>query len=467
MGNDRAKYQEITSRNAGKRLDELIDRVNREDTPVLIRSRKGNQAALISLDEFQFLEDLLDEIPGPEAEEFGDDLNLNGARQRLSAIPAALSENYTTVYQFKIVIEGIRPPIWRRIQVPATYTFWDLHVAIQDAMGWLDYHLHDFSVRDAKSGKMRVIGTPREEGFLDDDPILIGWVEPIRKFFPKAEIDAHYRYDFGDNWQHTVRLEKILPRDRKVAYPACLAGKRACPPEDCGGVWGYQEILEILADPDAGVHLEQRDWIREDFDPEHFDAAAVYFHDPRKRWAEAFGHSDQLNEGEEEEATTDLLMVLRRKHLHVIWEKAKTGDIEDLPFDDQRIALIMQEHRDEFFNQFEFADLTYDHEYNPDSEVNPFLHIAIHTIVETQLENRDPPEVVQFYNAMRKKKYSHHDAIHLVGSILAPMIFGVLQKGSNFNGELYAALLKKYKNRRPEKIMNLLEDEPLLKDVFP
>ena len=159
--------------------------------------------------------------------------------------------------------------------------------------------------------------------------------------------------------------------------------------------------------------------------------------------------------------------MLSRKHLHAIWEKTKSDDIEDMPPEDQRISGIMREHQSEFFNQFEFADLTYDHEYDPDTEVNPFLHIAIHTIIESQLENRDPPAAVQFYNAMRKRKYSHHDAIHILGAVLAPLLSGTLQKKGAFDTERYTALLKKYKNHHPEKILDLLEDEPLLKGIFP
>jgi hypothetical protein len=108
------------------------------------------------------------------------------------------------------------------------------------------------------------------------------------------------------------------------------------------------------------------------------------------------------------------------------------------------------------------ADLTYDHEYDPDTEFDPFLHVTIHSTVQAQLEQKDPIEAVQFYNAMRKKKYSHHDAIHLVGQILICLIFDVMKYKRPFDLEAYRKLLKKYKTRDPEKLMNSLENDPLL-----
>ncbi len=100
---------------------------------------------------------------------------------------------------------------------------------------------------------------------------------------------AEYVYDFGDNWEHKIRLEKILPGEKCAVYPVCIKGKRACPPEDCGGLWGYSDILEALEDPDNEEDEELLDWVGEDFDPEHFDRAEVSFSDPDKRFKFAFG----------------------------------------------------------------------------------------------------------------------------------------------------------------------------------
>ena len=99
---------------------------------------------------------------------------------------------------------------------------------------------------------------------------------------------AIYVYDFGDDWEHTITLEKIQPREKGVHYPLCLKGKRACPPEDCGGVWGYKDMLKIIADPNHEKYDEWIEWVGEDFDPEIFDASSIVFDDPRERWDYSF-----------------------------------------------------------------------------------------------------------------------------------------------------------------------------------
>ena len=164
-----------------------------------------------------------------------------------------------------------------------------------------------------------------------------------------------------------------------------------------------------------------------------------------------------------EEIRNHLRQVSREK-MYELWGRAKERNYEGLNDEEKRIAKIMVEHEDEFHNQFEFADLTYDHDYDPDTEYNPFLHITIHSIVEAQLEQKEPIETLQFYNAIRKKKCSHHDTIHFVGQILSCLIFDVMKHKQPFNLELYRKLLKKYKSRNPEKFMELLENDPLLPD---
>ena len=153
---------------------------------------------------------------------------------------------------------------------------------------------------------------------------------------------------------------------------------------------------------------------------------------------------------------------LSRQKMHDLWQRAKEKNFEDLDDEEQRIARIMVEHANEFHNQLEFADLTYDHEYDPDTESNPFMHITIHSVIEAQLDQKNPIETVQFYNAMRKKKYSRHDAIHMVGLILSCLIFDMMKYKKPFDLEIYRKLLKKYKTRNPDKFMDLLENDPLL-----
>ncbi|TMV50310.1 plasmid pRiA4b ORF-3 family protein [Paenibacillus mesophilus] len=183
-----------------------------------------------------------------------------------------------SVYQFKITLKGTKPPVWRRIQVPETYTFYDLHVAIQDSMGWMDSHLHEFNVVNPKTGKLVNIGIPSEE---DDygSRVLQGWSHKIAKYFNMENTKATYVYDFGDGWEHTVVLEAISPREADRSYPVCMKGKRACPPEDCGGVWGYQDICE-------GKHDFQEEYA--DYDPDYFEPDEVVFEDPKARFDQNF-----------------------------------------------------------------------------------------------------------------------------------------------------------------------------------
>jgi len=151
---------------------------------------------------------------------------------------------------------------------------------------------------------------------------------------------------------------------------------------------------------------------------------------------------------------------LSREQFHSIWEIAKTGELDVLPKADRRVAKIMLEHQDEYFTQFEMADLTHEHDFDPDSEENPFLHIALHQVVENQMEDRDPIEVFQFYNSLRKKKVSRHEIIHLIAMMLAPLVFSVIQQKREFDLETYVSLLRKYKGRKPEKIWARLDKEP-------
>jgi hypothetical protein len=156
---------------------------------------------------------------------------------------------------------------------------------------------------------------------------------------------------------------------------------------------------------------------------------------------------------------TKELRKLTREHLHAIWEIAKGGDLDCLSGEEKWLAKVMLEHADEYFNQFEMADLTYDYEYDVDSDVNPFLHIVLHSAVERQLEAKDPIEAYQFYNSMRKKKLSHHDTIHLIAAFLAPLMVKVMQEGKAFDLDNYKLLLKKYKTKRPDKIYEAMEKD--------
>jgi hypothetical protein len=195
------------------------------------------------------------------------------------------NRDFQNVYQFKISLDDIKPLIWRRILVPENFSFWDLHVAIQDAMGWFDCHLHQFSTIERRFVDARHIGIPDDENPVE---ILPGWKEKIADWFHlEKRTRMNYEYDFGDGWRHKVELEKIMPAENSKRYPICLAGKRACPPEDCGSIPGYYHILKVLKDgPKDEDDKELMDWLGGDFDSEYFDCAEVYFENPAKRLEE-------------------------------------------------------------------------------------------------------------------------------------------------------------------------------------
>jgi len=171
------------------------------------------------------------------------------------------------IFRFKIVLDDIEPAVWRRIEVGNHITFYQFHMMIQEAMGWGSCHLHEF--RDGEF----TIGDTRDEVCEFGDPPQ--WEErdkTIDAYFSPGRRRIGYIYDFGDDWTHTIFLEDIVPVQEDVSYPRCVDGARACPPEDCGGVPGYEHLLEILSNPAHKEYTEMRDWAG-DFDPEHFDPA--------------------------------------------------------------------------------------------------------------------------------------------------------------------------------------------------
>jgi len=195
-----------------------------------------------------------------------------------------MSKKITEVYQFKITLTSSEPSIWRRILVPSNYSFWDLHVAIQDSMGWRDYHLHSFSIKDPITKIEVEIGIPDEEYDAFDRRILADHKVKISKYFNESNRNARYEYDFGDSWIHTVRFEKILQAAVGEKYPKCIAGQLACPPEDCGGIGGYYNLLSVLSGPKNEEYNEMIEWLGGEFNPERFDPKAVSFDNPKERF---------------------------------------------------------------------------------------------------------------------------------------------------------------------------------------
>lgn len=190
--------------------------------------------------------------------------------------------------RLRVELLDIRPPVWRRMEVRADATFWALHVALQNAMGWTDSHLHDFELPSADTRAETWIGMPDFAGD-EDREILPEHDERLDRWLHHAGERFFYNYDYGDGWRHEITVEAIEPAAGGTRYPRCLAGERACPPEDVGGPGGYQQFLEALADPSHPEHESYRDWSGGNFDPERFDPARVRFESPARRWREVYG----------------------------------------------------------------------------------------------------------------------------------------------------------------------------------
>jgi hypothetical protein len=203
---------------------------------------------------------------------------MSNRTERLITLPKR--QPFKNIYQFKITLLETNPPVWRRIQVPESYTFYDFHVAIQDAMGWLDCHLHMFDMKNKnkKNGLIR-IDCPFGDPEFDKEDYFLTTEVPISTFFNTEKETALYTYDFGDNWEHEVLLEKILPRGTKIKYPVCLDGELACPPEDCGSIPGYYRCIEALKTRDDEDLL---DWLG-DWRPDRFNPKDIIFESPRNR----------------------------------------------------------------------------------------------------------------------------------------------------------------------------------------
>jgi hypothetical protein len=170
------------------------------------------------------------------------------------------------VYQLKVTLNRSKPPIWRRILVSSNVDLGEFHRILQIVMGWTDSHLHQFiSGRTIYSAPYDEFGGDLEMESKDESRYKIS------QLLKKENDSLIYEYDFGDSWEHNIILEKILPYDSSIRLPSCIKGKRACPPEDCGGIWGYENLLEIIKDPSHSEHEEMLDWLGDGFDPEHFD----------------------------------------------------------------------------------------------------------------------------------------------------------------------------------------------------
>jgi hypothetical protein len=179
------------------------------------------------------------------------------------------------VYQLKVTLKGSKPPIWRRVMVPGKFSLYKLHQVVQISMGWTNSHLHQFLI----DGEYYSIPDPDDsEAVIDEHRYALGRIAPVEK------CKFLYEYDFGDSWEHIILVEKILPPEKGCKYPVCLKGKRACPPEDVGGIWGYEDFLEAISDPGHEQHDSYLEWMDGEFDPEEFDLDEINQALQRVKW---------------------------------------------------------------------------------------------------------------------------------------------------------------------------------------
>jgi Plasmid pRiA4b ORF-3-like protein len=169
------------------------------------------------------------------------------------------------VFRLRITLVDVEPTVWRRLLVPATVRVAKLHDIFQAAMGWTNSHLHSFTIGGELYG-MHFDDYPEEE--IDEKEVtVLRAIGEHRRF--------SYEYDFGDSWQHEVVVEDFVRTPRGLKHAVCIDGQNACPPEDCGGVGGYAELLEVLADPEHEEHDHLLSWVGGTFDAIFFDLAGV------------------------------------------------------------------------------------------------------------------------------------------------------------------------------------------------
>ena len=193
--------------------------------------------------------------------------------------PAAAKSAASPIYQLKVVLLGGEPPIWRRLQVPGNASLGWLHAVLQISMGWTNSHLHHFLTRDARYSDPRHY----EDIGLGDEPDRDEARATLLQVAPEEGAQFRYEYDFGDSWEHEITVEKVLPAAAGTVA-VCLDGARACPPEDCGGIWGYANLVKILKNPKHPEHKSMKEWIGGVFDPNAFDKVKINFWLCKLKW---------------------------------------------------------------------------------------------------------------------------------------------------------------------------------------
>ena len=175
----------------------------------------------------------------------------------------AMAARTPTVHRLKVTLRGVRPPVWRRIEVRSITTLHQLSAELEAAMGWGGGHLHAFEI----NGVTYQLPTGENYGW---GPIKDERQATLAQVLPAPTMKLRWEYDFGDGWEHDVLVEAIEPPAPSILYPRCITGRRACPPDDCGGPWGYTALIDTLADPTHPEHETMLEWAPPDFNPAHF-----------------------------------------------------------------------------------------------------------------------------------------------------------------------------------------------------
>lgn len=176
-----------------------------------------------------------------------------------------------SIFKLKITLVGSKPTIWRKVLVKNTTTFEQLHYTIQIVMGWENYHLYDFDVKNYK------ISEPEDDDFASFSRVerVDSSKLKLKDIVFEENEKFKYTYDFGDNWVHQIEVEKILPREKGLTYPICVDGKNNCPPEDCGGIPGFYYLLDVINNVKHPEREERLEWLGRPYDPKFFDIEAI------------------------------------------------------------------------------------------------------------------------------------------------------------------------------------------------
>ena len=199
----------------------------------------------------------------------------------ISLIEPMATKTSAPIYHLQVVLDGLKAPVWRRLQVPGEANLGWLHAVLQVALGWTNSHLHQFKI----GGEF--YSDPRHHfaEYEGDPEILDESKFTLQKLAPRQKGSFRYEYDFGDSWEHQITVEKVLLPDPATATVAvCLDGARACPPEDCGGVGGYDNLLKIIKNPKHEEHASMMDWLGAGFDPEAYDAIEANTYLRKLKW---------------------------------------------------------------------------------------------------------------------------------------------------------------------------------------